>query len=226
MIAKAAAEKRLPPAPEPAFHTAPVVAKETLAMRGARTGWNPDPAMIGEVKTYVPEPAAPEKPQKPPRGRGKTPRATPVAVPSPERAPASIDAALDRAKARVRATANQPKPPSRAVTGPKLRSDRPAYRNRWAPPNPAAAAQPVVVSTQRSPPPRAAPTPAPQATAQAAPARLKPGYMPASRWAPPVAKPVPKAPVHVGGGKYGAVVGGVINASQAIYAEMTQKKKK
>jgi hypothetical protein len=141
---------------ESPFHRS--VPRDKARQVGARTGWNPNPE-IGEVRTYVPEPAQPV-----PRGTRPAPRAS--------------DSVLDKAQARrARAT---PAPPSGAVTGPRLRQGyRPA--SRVSPPMDVRTSvpQPVTVRTKRTPPQT---PPRLRAGAGAPPARWAPP--PAPRMAP------------------------------------------
>ena len=217
----------------------PAMNPYTAAKQGARTGFNPNPG-VAPVKVTTYEPEAPSRPRlKAPASRWSPPmdktleasRAnSPVSVstqrpgravapPAPVSAPASTDALLDRAKAQ-RAARAQPKPPSGAITGPKLRQGV-APRSKVSPPMNVATSvqQPVSVSVQR--PGR------PPAPAAPAPPKLKAGYAPASKVAPPMA---PRARPKVGGGGWrGALISGgasaTINAGQAAEAERQRRKK-
>jgi hypothetical protein len=215
----------------------PGTPKVKAQLQGARTGWNPNPE-IGEVKTTVytnngvPQAGPKLKTGAMPKSRWSPPMS--ADAPAPRRpAPRASDALLDRAAAKRAAAA--PAPPSGAVTGPRLRTDRQPSGSRWSPPMDARTSSArVTVRTQRPGRPAPAPTtPAPKAPPAARPAataarppRLKPGVAPPMRHAVVAPRPVALPKGRVGGGRWGAAASVAVHAGTTLAHELQRKDKK
>lgn len=170
-------------------------------LRGARTGWNPNPG-VAPVREWRPEPASPQP-------------ATPAAPSPAARRPRRSDAILDRAKARVAASAPTMPPPSGAVTGPKLRPEARQPRPTVGPRIPTTAADFVGM-----------PRPAGASIPPSRPMRASPGSASDLAFAgvkPPTA--APRRPVARGGRLAPLVMLGG-NAANMLAPTLERKKRK